>query len=213
MQHLPETGEKWTILPNTTFWAFQDNADTNTAYSRNKILEIQTCLHAGISGKYSMNKKYFSHKKKWKQILDKKFQFHRATVKKKTTRSWKTAIFTFQQKKQGCGKLFFLALFYIQKDQSMAKSFCGLRHCREQAHPVQWKAEELCQEATAISGCHWWAGDLQGIGILLPSAPVGTLGKQPFPGAQRDRGIPLGYSTRAIGPLALCWKHMQPSFS
>lgn len=60
--------------------------------------------------------------------------------------------------KTGVENSFYLALFYIQKDPSMAKSFCGLRHCREQAHPVQWKGEELCQEATAISGCHWWAG-------------------------------------------------------
>lgn len=107
MQHLPETGEKWTILPNTTFWAFQDNADTNTAYSRNKILEIQTCLHAGISGKYSMNKKYFSHKKKWKQILDKEFQFHRATVKKKTYKVMEDSYFYIPAEKTGVRKTFF----------------------------------------------------------------------------------------------------------
>lgn len=56
MQHPPEIGEKWTILPNSTFWAFQDKANTNIAYSRAKILEIQTCLHTEISGKCSMNK-------------------------------------------------------------------------------------------------------------------------------------------------------------
>lgn len=102
--------------------------------------------------------KHFSDKKNWKQILDKEFQFHRATVKKKIYKVMQGSYFYTPAEETEAWKTFFLALFYIQKDPSMVKSFCGLRHCREQAHPVQWKAEEPCQEGTAISGCHWWAG-------------------------------------------------------
>lgn len=146
--------------------------------------------------------KHFSDKK-WKQIFDKEFQLHRATVKKKSTRSCKAAIFILQQKKQGCGKHFF-ALFYIQKDLSMAKSFCGLRHCREQAHPAQWKVEEPCQEATAISGCHWWVGWPSGHRDASSLSPCGHTGKSAFfwaPEGQRTGEFP--WDTAQDEPLGL----------
>lgn len=107
MQHPPEIGEKWTILPNSTFWAFQDKANTNTAYSRAKILEIQTCLHTEISGKCSMNKNTSVISRNGSRSLIKNCNSTELLEKKKSTRSCKAAIFILQQKKQGCGKLLF----------------------------------------------------------------------------------------------------------
>lgn len=135
---------------------------------------------------------------------------------KKNLQGHARQLFLYSSRRNRGVENIFFALFYIQKDLSTAKSFCGLRHCREQALPAQWKAEELCQEATAISGCHWWVGWPSGHREPLPSAPGGIQGKVLFPGLQRDkgRGIPLGHCTRwATGPLVLCWNHAQLSFS
>lgn len=135
--------------------------------------------------------KHFSDKENWKQILDKEFQFHRATVKK-NLQGHARQLFLYSSRRNGAVEnFFFLALFYIQKDPSMAKSFCGLRHCREQAHPVQWKAEEPCQEATAISGCHWWAGWPSGHRDSSSLSPWGHTGKTAFSWAPEGQGNSL----------------------
>ena len=46
------------------------------------------------------------------------------------------------------------ALFHIQKDITMVKSFSGLWHCKvtNSDNPAQSKGQDLCQESTSISG-------------------------------------------------------------